>query len=99
MSIQHITIYNGAESCDFCGDCRAELNSSQGVIECYFCHNCFFGTHRHIILPVNVTIKKFEHKCNDCGESSNYKLENESQLYYYCESHICPGGPSISIVE
>jgi hypothetical protein len=102
MSTQHITTYYGEETCDFCGECSAELKSSGGSgwgAECYFCHNCFFGTHRHIVLPVNVIIKKFEHKCNDCDESSNYKLENESQLYYYCETHVCPSAPSISIVK
>ena len=99
MSIQHITKYNGGEICDFCGNCSAILKSSLDTIECYFCHNCFFGTHTHIVLPVNVSIKNFEHKCNDCDKSSKYKLENESQLYYYCETHVCPSAPSISIVK
>ena len=95
MSSQHITNYNGCESCDFCGTYISSIKSNLDSIECYFCHKCFFGTHSHIVLPVNVITKRFGHKCNDCDKSANYKFENESQLYYYCESHVCPSAPSI----
>ena len=98
MSIQHITKYNGSKLCEFCGECRAEIESIDKDIKQKFCRNCFFGTNKNIVLPIDVISQHFHHKCNDCDKSSKYKLENETQTTYYCDYHICPGGPSIECV-
>ena len=98
MSIQYITKYNGAELCEFCGECQSEINVKSKISEITFCYNCFFGTNKNIVLPINIINQRFDHKCNDCEKSSIYKLENKTQTIYYCYHHICSDGPSIKCV-
>ena len=95
MSIQHITKYNGAELCEFCGVCQSEIHVKSRIGELTFCYNCFFGTNKNIVLPINIISQHFDHKCNDCEKSSIYKLENKTQTIYYCYHHISPTSPEI----
>ena len=87
MSIQHITKYNGTETCDYCAG-NASLESNFKHVTLHFCHNCLFGSNKNIVLPINVTTNRFDTKCNNCEKFSNYKLENKTQTISYCWHHI-----------
>ena len=97
MSIQHITKYNGSETCHYCA-CGADLESKYKNIKLHFCHNCLFGSNRNIGLPINIITNRFNTKCqyNDCEQLSYYKLENKTQTTYYCYHHIAPACPAIN---